>query len=94
MMLLLIPAGEEGKNYCQSCLRIRSVMVLDGKDTEDICHANFPDISRFARTYSYVFSYKIRTNTVVYVSYVFVRISVRILTYVLKIDRSYPYVFS
>jgi hypothetical protein len=43
MMVLLIPAGEEGQHYNQSCLRIRSVMVLDGKDTEDNCQANFPE---------------------------------------------------
>jgi len=43
MMLLLISAGEEGKNYCQSCLQIRTVMVLDGKVTVDNCQANFPE---------------------------------------------------
>ena len=43
MMLLLIPDGEEGQHYNQSCLRIRTVMVLDGKDSEDNVQANFGD---------------------------------------------------
>ena len=32
VMLLLIPEGEEGQFYCQSALRIRTVLVYSGKD--------------------------------------------------------------
>ena len=33
--------GAEGQNYCQSCLRIRSVMVITGKDSQENVQANF-----------------------------------------------------
>ena len=41
IMLLIIPDGAEGQNYCQSCLRIRTVMVITGKDSQENLQANF-----------------------------------------------------
>jgi hypothetical protein len=35
VMLLLIPEGEEGQFYCQSALRIRTVLVYTGKDGKE-----------------------------------------------------------
>ena len=43
LMLLIIPEGEEGRHYCQSCLRIRTAMVISGKDSQENLQANFPE---------------------------------------------------
>ncbi len=40
VMLLLIPEGEEGQVYCQSALRIRTVLVYTGKDGKEQLQAN------------------------------------------------------
>ena len=40
VMLLLIPDGEEGQVYCQSALRIRTVLVYTGKDGKEQLQAN------------------------------------------------------
>ncbi len=40
VMLLLIPEGEEGQFYCQSALRIRTVLVYTGKDGKEQLQAN------------------------------------------------------
>jgi hypothetical protein len=39
-MLLTIPRGLEGKLYCQSALRIRTVIVYTGKDSREMTQAN------------------------------------------------------
>ena len=44
VMVLLIPRGIEGQHYCQSCLRIRTVMVLVGKDSQANVQANFSEM--------------------------------------------------
>ena len=48
VMLLLIPRGVEGQNYNQSCLRIRTVMVLVGKDSQANVQANFEEMLKQA----------------------------------------------
>jgi hypothetical protein len=40
VMLLLIPECEEGQFYCQSALRIRTVLVCTGKDGKEQLQAN------------------------------------------------------
>ena len=40
VMLLLIPDGEEGQVYCQSALRIRTVLIYTGKDGKEQLQAN------------------------------------------------------
>jgi hypothetical protein len=40
VMLLLIPEGEDGQFYCQSALRIRTVLVYTGKDGKKQLQAN------------------------------------------------------
>jgi hypothetical protein len=44
VMLLLIPEGEEGKFYCQSALRIRTVLVYTGKDGKEQLQANLDKV--------------------------------------------------
>jgi hypothetical protein len=44
VMLLLIPEGEEGQFYCQSALRIRTVLVYTGKDGKEQLHANLDKV--------------------------------------------------
>jgi hypothetical protein len=43
-MLLIIPHGQEGRLYCQSALRIRTVIVYTGKDSKELVQANFSQI--------------------------------------------------
>ncbi len=43
-MLLIIPYGQEGRLYCQSALRIRTVIVYTGKDSKELVQANFDRI--------------------------------------------------
>jgi hypothetical protein len=43
-MLLLIPEGEEGQLYCQSALRIRTVLVYTGKDGKEQLQANLDKV--------------------------------------------------
>jgi hypothetical protein len=43
-MLLIIPHGQEGRLYCQSALRIRTVIVYTGKDSQELVQANFSQI--------------------------------------------------
>ena len=35
-MLLIIPQGPDGTLYCQSALRIRTVIVYSGKDSKEM----------------------------------------------------------
>jgi len=44
VMLLLIPEGEEGQFYCQSALRIRTVLVYTGKDGKEQLQANLDKV--------------------------------------------------
>ena len=44
VMLLLIPEGEEGQLYCQSALRIRTVLVYTGKDGKEQLQANLDKV--------------------------------------------------
>ena len=44
VMLLLIPEGEEGQFYCQSALRIRTVLVYTGKDGKEQLQANLEKV--------------------------------------------------
>ena len=39
-MCLLIPRGPEGQLYCQSALRIRTIIVYTGKDSKEMAQAN------------------------------------------------------
>ena len=39
-MLLIIPRGPEGKLYCQSALRIRTIIVYTGKDSREMAQVN------------------------------------------------------
>jgi hypothetical protein len=39
-MLLIIPHGPDGTLYCQSALRIRTVIVYTGKDSKEMVHRN------------------------------------------------------
>ncbi len=43
-MLLLIPEGEAGQLYCQSALRIRTVLVYTGKDGKEQLQANLEKV--------------------------------------------------
>ena len=44
VMLLLIPEGEEGQFYCQSALRIRTVLIYTGKDGKEQLQANLEKV--------------------------------------------------
>ena len=44
VMLLLIPEGEEGQFYCQSALRIRTVLVYSGKDGKEQLQTNLEKV--------------------------------------------------
>ena len=44
VVLLLIPEGEEGQFYCQSALRIRTVLVYTGKDGKEQLQANLDKV--------------------------------------------------
>ncbi len=43
-MLLIIPHWQEGLLYCQSVLRICTVIVYTGKDSKELVQANFLQI--------------------------------------------------
>jgi hypothetical protein len=43
-MLLLIPVGDEGQTYCQSAIRIRSIVLYNGKDSKDGVRANLTEV--------------------------------------------------
>jgi len=40
VMLLLIPEGREGELYCQSAMRIRTLMIYTGKDSKELLQKN------------------------------------------------------
>ena len=39
-MLLIIPRGQDGMLYCQSALRIRTIIVYTGKDSKEMVQRN------------------------------------------------------
>ena len=40
VMLILIPEGREGELYCQSAMRIRTLVIYTGKDSKELLQSN------------------------------------------------------
>ena len=40
VMLLLLPEGREGELYCQSAMRIRTLLIYNGKDSKELLQLN------------------------------------------------------